>query len=122
MRAGTCVGVAVGQACVGVGWSPHWLPPTAFADTVDALVALTGGTVCPYCVVERALSARIAGFNRPKADRIRAALDGFHCMRPGGTRSETHTHLFDFPNEILHECRGHDQTPPGLLERGYGVT
>jgi hypothetical protein len=116
MQAGTCVGAVPANGCQYQGWSPMWLPPLSFADTVDSVAA--GDTLCPFCWVDRARSSGVPGFSNQKANRIRAALAGLWCMSAGGSRSTSHVHKFDFVNEDLFTARGHDEPiQPG--ERGY---
>lgn len=117
MRAGPCDGVTGTGDCVNSGWSPNWLAPLAWADQVEALVGTD--TVCPFCVVERAFAPpRVPGFTRTKVNRIKGILAAFNCMRPTGSRSVGHVHLYDFETESLHVCRGHAQ-PIVDGERGY---
>jgi hypothetical protein len=112
MRAGPCAGV--NGTCVRSGWSPNYLVPLSWATTSETLAA--GQTVCPFCIVQRAINAGVTGFNNSRRTRVYARLDGFHCMRPGGSRSVGHTHLFDFVGESLITSR---DASPGISERGY---
>jgi hypothetical protein len=114
MRAGPCDGVTGSGDCVSTGWSPNWLSPLAWANQVEALVGTD--TVCPFCVVERAIDARVPGFSRQKVNRIKAFLAGLHCMSVNGSRTLGHTHLFDFQNEVLDQSR---ELQPQVGERGY---
>jgi hypothetical protein len=115
MLAGACAGVTGTGDCIRSGWSPNWLPPSAFSDEVDGLLSSLAECVCPYCIVERAVG-NVPGFNRAKANRLMALLDTFNCLRAQGSRSTGHTHLYDFANEQLFAARA---TPPTQSERGY---
>lgn len=114
MRAGPCVGVTGTGDCAGSGWSPHWLAPLAWASQVESLVG--SATVCPFCVVERAIAARVPGFNRQRVNRIKAILAGFNCMKNSGATGVGHCHLYDFVNETLGTARS---GLPADGERGY---
>jgi hypothetical protein len=113
MLSGTCSGV--NGTCIRSGWSPFWLPPATFAAQIDGLLSSQAEIVCPFCIIERAVGV-VPGFNRAKANRVVAFLDGLHCMSPNGSRTVGHTHLFDFTNEVLDKAR---ETPPTQSERGY---
>ena len=115
MQAGTCVGVTGVGDCVNVGWSPHYLAPVAWADQIDALTNSQADIVCPYCLVARADAARLPGWNKPKRDRIIAALDGFNCLQ-AERGTDGHCHLWDFESEDFALAR---TEPPGQGERGY---
>ena len=118
MRSGVCVGAVLANGCQYRGWSPHWLPPRADWDAVVArLLNDPDEIVCPYCLIDRARTARLAGFNAQKAARLRAMLDGWWCLSVDGSRSTGHTHLVRFADEDLSRARAE---PPVAGERDSG--
>ncbi len=118
MQAGACVGAVPANGCQHRGWSPFWLPPRADWDAIVArLLNDPDEIVCPYCLVDRALAARLAGFNAQKASRLRARLDAWHCLKVVGSRSTGHTHLTRWADEDLTLSR---DAPPAPGERDSG--
>jgi len=99
MLAGTCEGVTGAADCVHVGWSPNWLVPQAVVDIVDGkspLILPAFQIICPWCVLQRVDNFKVPGFNKPKLDKVKAEIVGFHCMAVGGSRSIGHTHIFQW--------------------------
>lgn len=115
MTPGLCAGVAGDGAlsCVNPyqpGKTGGWLPPLSHAGTVDELAA--GDNLCPWCVFQRALDAKVPGWTRGRLNRLGALFDGFNCMRilnPGSL----HRHALDIDGETVQSVGGDQSNPDG---------
>ena len=115
MQAGTCSGLTGIGDCVNTGWSPNWLAPSTFSQQIDPLFLAADEVVCPYCVLDRAESARIPGFNKQKYARIKAILDGLNCFANPAAQP-AHVHRFDFSSETVWDT---NPTAIGPTDRFY---
>lgn len=115
MDPGPCAGVDGDGAgsCVNPvspGFTGGWAVRTVQQATLDAIA--NGDNLCPWCVLQRGVDARIPGFTRGRANRIGALMEAFHCFQIANPGS-LHRHALDLDGETVSSVGGDEPLPDG---------